>query len=140
MPRRLITSKSQRPDVVSKPRAISSAAFLKLEEIEEPLPLRSQGGCWFNIGLRQLHSGVEEHFRPPTKAHPAFAVKNIEKVFTILNGARVRCSWDEALGGFDPCSVGKSDGVHGAHFLGVLASPSGGYLTAKITLPMFLRS
>jgi hypothetical protein len=99
LPRRLITSKSQRPEVVSKPRAISSAAFLKLEEIEKPLPLRSQGGCWFNIGLRQLHSGVEEHFRPPTKAHPAFAVKNIEKVFIILNGACVRCSWDEALDG-----------------------------------------
>jgi catechol 2,3-dioxygenase-like lactoylglutathione lyase family enzyme len=73
--------------------------LLGLEEIEKPELLRSRGGCWFRIGARQLHVGVEKDFRPATKAHPAFAVRDIEGLFTMLNGEGVRCQWDDALGG-----------------------------------------
>jgi len=73
--------------------------LLGLDEIEKPQPLRSRGGCWFKVGSRQLHIGVEKDFRPTTKAHPAFAVDNVEELFERLSGAGVRCSWDEALGG-----------------------------------------
>jgi hypothetical protein len=80
----------------------SSARFLwpasGLEEIEKPEPLRSRGGCWFKLGSRQLHIGVEKDFQPATKAHPAFAVSEIEKLFAILSRNNVPCSWDEALG------------------------------------------
>jgi len=73
--------------------------LLELEEIEKPLPLRKRGGCWFKVGDRQLHIGVEERFQPATKAHPAFAVHNIEAVFSALQQAGVRCVWDESFGG-----------------------------------------
>ena len=73
--------------------------LLGLEEIEKPEPLRERGGCWFKIGSRQLHIGVEKDFRPATKAHPAFAVEDIDEIFATLSGAGVRCAWDEALGG-----------------------------------------
>ena len=73
--------------------------LLGLEEIEKPEPLRSRGGCWFRVGSRQLHIGVEKDFRPATKAHPAFAVKHIEELCEALSKAGVRCAWDEALGG-----------------------------------------
>jgi catechol 2,3-dioxygenase-like lactoylglutathione lyase family enzyme len=70
--------------------------LLGLEEIEKPEPLRSRGGCWFKVGSRQLHIGIEELFRPATKAHLAFAVNNIESVCAVLKGAGVLCVWDEA--------------------------------------------
>lgn len=73
--------------------------LLGLKEIEKPEPLRSRGGCWFKVGSRQLHIGVEKDFRPATKAHPAFAVEDIDNIFAVLSAARVRCVWDEALGG-----------------------------------------
>jgi catechol 2,3-dioxygenase-like lactoylglutathione lyase family enzyme len=73
--------------------------LLGLDEIEKPLPLRSRGGCWFKVGSRQLHIGVEEPFQAAVKAHPAFAVSNIEALFIVLEKAGVKCTWDEALGG-----------------------------------------
>ena len=72
--------------------------LLELEEIEKPEPLRARGGCWFKVGARQLHIGVEEPFRPAAKAHPAFAVRDIDALFGTLQEAGVQCLWDEALG------------------------------------------
>jgi catechol 2,3-dioxygenase-like lactoylglutathione lyase family enzyme len=72
--------------------------LLGLEEIEKPEPLRSRGGCWFRVGSRQLHIGVEKEFRPATKAHPAFGVNDTEGLFEKLSGAGVRCLWDDAPG------------------------------------------
>jgi catechol 2,3-dioxygenase-like lactoylglutathione lyase family enzyme len=72
--------------------------LLQLEEIEKPVPLRARGGCWFKVGCCQLHVGVEEPFQPATKAHPAFAVHDIDAVFTVLQQAGVPCSWDDTLG------------------------------------------
>lgn len=73
--------------------------LLGLQEIEKPGPLRSRGGCWFKVGDKQLHIGVEEPFHPATKAHPAFAVDNIDAAFQALQQAGVHCSWDDAIDG-----------------------------------------
>jgi catechol 2,3-dioxygenase-like lactoylglutathione lyase family enzyme len=72
---------------------------LGLEEIEKPEPLRSRGGCWFRVGARQVHIGVESDFRPAKKAHPAFTVRDIDAVFARLREHGVECAWDEAIGG-----------------------------------------
>lgn len=69
--------------------------LLGLEEIEKPEPLRSRGGCWFKLGDRQLHIGVEKDFRPAKKAHPAFAVEDADGLFTRLTAAGVACAWDD---------------------------------------------
>ncbi|HEY6441973.1 MAG TPA: hypothetical protein VIY66_01395 [Candidatus Acidoferrales bacterium] len=71
--------------------------LLELEEIEKPEPLRSRGGCWFKLGSAQLHIGVEDAFRPATKAHPAFAVNDIDALFAVLKKASVHCVWDGSL-------------------------------------------
>ena len=90
---------------LAAPRGCEPAAreffgrLLGLEEIEKPEPLRSRGGCWFRVGSRQLHIGVEEDFRPATKAHPAFAVEDVEKTLTALTSAGVVCKWDDAHDG-----------------------------------------
>jgi catechol 2,3-dioxygenase-like lactoylglutathione lyase family enzyme len=52
--------------------------LLGLQEIEKPDALKARGGCWFQVGIQQLHLGVEADFRPAKKAHPAFRVKNYE--------------------------------------------------------------
>ncbi|HEV3480970.1 MAG TPA: VOC family protein [Candidatus Acidoferrales bacterium] len=73
--------------------------LLELEEIQKPEPLRSRGGCWFKLGSAQLHIGVEEAFRPATKAHPAFAANDIDALFAVLKKAGVLCVWDDSLEG-----------------------------------------
>jgi catechol 2,3-dioxygenase-like lactoylglutathione lyase family enzyme len=73
--------------------------LLKLEEIEKPEPLKSRGGCWFRVGQRQLHIGVEGDFRPATKAHPAFSVDNLDELFNSLTAACVLCKWDTTVSG-----------------------------------------
>ena len=83
--------------------------LLGLDEIEKPGPLRSRGGCWFRIGSRQLHIGVEEPFQPAAKAHPAFAVSDIDKLSQTLQAAGIHFVWDTSLDGArrfyasDPC-------------------------------------
>lgn len=74
-------------------------ALLGFEEIEKPEALRSRGGCWFKIGAKRLHIGVDAAFHPATKAHVAFAVRDIDAVWSALQKAGVECVWDEALGG-----------------------------------------
>ena len=71
-------------------------SLLGLEEIEKPELLRARGGSWFRVGRRQLHIGVEEEFRPARKAHPAFAVYDIEPLYGRLKAAQIACEWDEA--------------------------------------------
>lgn len=73
--------------------------LLGLEEIEKPAALRLRGGSWFKVGAKQLHVGVDRAFRAATKAHVAFAARDIDEVWNALKKAGVECVWDEALGG-----------------------------------------
>lgn len=74
------------------------AGLLGLEELHKPAPLAERGGCWFRVGALQLHVGVEQDFRPARKAHLAFAVDDVDRLFTTLANAGVPCRWDDALG------------------------------------------
>jgi hypothetical protein len=71
--------------------------LLGLEEIPKPTALAARGGCWFKVGASQLHVGVESSFHPAKKAHPAFAVREIESLFHRFTQNGVNCDWDEAL-------------------------------------------
>lgn len=72
---------------------------LGLREIEKPEPLRGRGGCWFQIGKHQLHIGVAADFRPAKKAHPAFAVDDLENLRGKLVARGVKINEDHALPG-----------------------------------------
>lgn len=74
-------------------------SLLELEEIEKPEAMRERGGCWFKLPSGQLHVGVEQGFRPAAKAHPAFAVNDVDAVFARLSAAGIACNWDEVLRG-----------------------------------------
>jgi catechol 2,3-dioxygenase-like lactoylglutathione lyase family enzyme len=76
--------------------------LLGLEELSKPEALRSRGGAWFACGAQQLHVGVEEDFRPATKAHPALRVGSLAELTDLADaltaeGAPVR--WDDDLPG-----------------------------------------
>jgi catechol 2,3-dioxygenase-like lactoylglutathione lyase family enzyme len=73
--------------------------LLQLEEMAKPEALRSRGGCWFKVGSRQLHIGVDGAFQPATKAHVALAASDVDAVYSALQRAGVRCVWDEASAG-----------------------------------------
>jgi catechol 2,3-dioxygenase-like lactoylglutathione lyase family enzyme len=64
---------------------------LGLREVDKPDALRARGGVWFE----QLHVGVEQDFRPARKAHPAFAVDDLDAL-----AARIgEVEWDDAVPG-----------------------------------------
>lgn len=69
---------------VAMPRGEEAAArafygrLLGLAEIPKPEPLAARGGVWFKCGAQQLHLGVEDDFRPAKRAHPAFAVDDLD--------------------------------------------------------------
>ena len=73
--------------------------LLGLTELEKPPLLAVRGGCWFAVGGAELHVGVEEPFRPATKAHPALAVGSTEALDELagsLIAAGVKVRWADA--------------------------------------------
>lgn len=75
------------------------AGVLGMTEVAKPEPLASRGGCWFRAGPVVVHLGVEEPFRPATKAHPAFAVEGIDHLASRLARAGFEVRWDHELPG-----------------------------------------
>jgi catechol 2,3-dioxygenase-like lactoylglutathione lyase family enzyme len=74
-------------------------AVLGMKEIEKPSVLRARRGCWFLCGAQQLHIGVERDFRPAKKAHPAFAVFNLDDPREALTISGVAMTDDDNLPG-----------------------------------------
>lgn len=72
-------------------------AILGLNELEKPPALRARGGCWFQCGSQQLHVGVEREFLPAKKAHPAFAVRNLNNLREALFAHGIRVIDDETI-------------------------------------------
>jgi catechol 2,3-dioxygenase-like lactoylglutathione lyase family enzyme len=71
--------------------------LLGLAELPKPEPLVGHGGAWFQAGAQQLHVGVEADFAPARKAHPAFAVDDVEGLAARLEAAGVEVRWDDDL-------------------------------------------
>jgi catechol 2,3-dioxygenase-like lactoylglutathione lyase family enzyme len=74
-------------------------AILGLKEIEKPPLLRARGGFWFECGSQQLHIGVERDFRAARKAHPAFAVMDLDELRKTLAEHGVAIVEDDSLPG-----------------------------------------
>jgi hypothetical protein len=72
--------------------------LLKLAEIEKPETLKPRGGVWFSLADgREVHYGVEKEFQPNRKAHPAFAVEELDALAIRLTEAKFSVTWDDAL-------------------------------------------
>lgn len=58
--------------------------LLGLAEIPKPPEMKGRGGCWFELGDRQLHLGVDPDFRPARKAHVALIVGDLAGLEMVL--------------------------------------------------------
>jgi catechol 2,3-dioxygenase-like lactoylglutathione lyase family enzyme len=74
--------------------------LLGIPERPKPPNLAARGGVWFERGELKLHAGVEEEFRPATKAHPALQVEGLAELVERLKAAGVRVVDDEPLAGY----------------------------------------
>jgi predicted enzyme related to lactoylglutathione lyase len=72
---------------------------LGLTEVPKPEQLRARGGVWFQDPGVELHLGVEEPFTPAGKAHPAFAVPDIDAVAQRVAAAGRPVTWDDNIPG-----------------------------------------
>jgi catechol 2,3-dioxygenase-like lactoylglutathione lyase family enzyme len=71
-----------------------------LGEVAKPPVLAARGGVWFRGDAYELHVGVEADFRPAPKAHPAFAVDDIDAVASRVAAAGYPVDWDDDLPGY----------------------------------------
>ncbi len=74
--------------------------LLGLPQVSKPEHLEARGGCWFRNTSVEIHLGVEDDFRPATKAHPALLVHDLDELRERLVAAGVRVTEDEPLPGF----------------------------------------
>ena len=82
---------------------------LGIPEVAKPLVLAARGGCWFRApvdgdvkGAVEVHVGVEEPFRPASKAHPAFVVggAELDALAARLEGHGFPVTWDDDFPGY----------------------------------------
>lgn len=73
---------------------------LGMDEVPKPENLAKRGGCWFETGAVRVHLGVDADFHPARKAHPAFIVRDLNKLRQKLAGLGYPCNDDEPLEGF----------------------------------------
>jgi catechol 2,3-dioxygenase-like lactoylglutathione lyase family enzyme len=74
--------------------------LLGLTEVAKPPSLAARGGVWFALADgRQLHIGVERDFAPARKAHPAFAVDDLDALAARLADVLGDVQWDGELPG-----------------------------------------
>lgn len=87
------------PDREAEARAFYGD-LVGLRELTKPPHLAARGGCWFALGGRELHLGVEQEFRPARKAHPALQVADLDALRARLAAAGVALRDDESLTGY----------------------------------------
>jgi catechol 2,3-dioxygenase-like lactoylglutathione lyase family enzyme len=86
-------------------READAAAFyegvLGIPHVPKPPHLARRGGCWFERGDLKIHLGVEQDFRPATKAHPALIVDGVRALAAAIAAAGYVIVDDEPLEGYD---------------------------------------
>lgn len=70
---------------------------LGLKELSKPEPLRERGGLWLSLGQVELHLGIEKEFSPARKAHPGFAVDDLDAVAAQIEASGQTPRWDTTL-------------------------------------------
>lgn len=64
-------------------------------EVEKPPALVARGGCWFRLGVAEVHIGIQDPFTPATKAHPGFTVADLDQLAAILAVMGYEVRWDD---------------------------------------------
>ena len=74
---------------------------LGLMETDKPAGLVARGGCWFfsMSGGVHIHLGVDPEFRPATKAHMAFVIRDLAVARCNLLASGVQVIDDDSIAG-----------------------------------------
>jgi catechol 2,3-dioxygenase-like lactoylglutathione lyase family enzyme len=83
---------------------------LGMTEVPKPPALAARGGAWFRAGSLELHVGVEDDFRPASKAHPGLLSDDLDALAARLVAHGVEVTWDGALPGYRRCYVSDPHG------------------------------
>jgi catechol 2,3-dioxygenase-like lactoylglutathione lyase family enzyme len=75
--------------------------LLGMREVPKPPNLAVDGGAWFECGELRVHLGVEDDFRPPSKAHLAFVVSHLQSLMEKLRASGYAIVAAKPLEGFD---------------------------------------
>ncbi|MGY4399119.1 catechol 2,3-dioxygenase-like lactoylglutathione lyase family enzyme [Sphingomonas sp. UYAg733] len=73
--------------------------MLELTELPKPAELAARGGCWFALGDRQLHLGIDPDFRAAKKAHIALSTDDLDALEARLTAAGYPIRTDSPVGG-----------------------------------------
>jgi catechol 2,3-dioxygenase-like lactoylglutathione lyase family enzyme len=84
----------------AKARAFYTS-LLGIPEVTKPANLAARGGCWFESGQVKVHLGIDPHFVPARKAHPAFVVEGLTELIEILQQAGCKLTDDQPLDGYN---------------------------------------
>jgi catechol 2,3-dioxygenase-like lactoylglutathione lyase family enzyme len=79
--------------------------LLGFHVLEKPPVLAARGGRWYQRDEAVLHLGVDAHFTPATKAHPALVVDNYDELLERLRRSHVQIRPDESIPGRRRCHV-----------------------------------
>lgn len=75
--------------------------ILEIPMVPKPVELTGRGGCWFERGDLKIHVGVEQEFRPATKAHPALRVDGLGELLERLRRHSIAVVEEGPLDGHD---------------------------------------
>lgn len=79
--------------------------LLGFHVLEKPPVLAARGGRWYQRDEAVVHLGVDPHFVPATKAHPALVVDDYDELLERLRNSRVEIRPDESIPGRRRCHV-----------------------------------
>ncbi|WP_341368508.1 glyoxalase [Yoonia sp. BS5-3] len=71
--------------------------LLRLDACPKPTALQGRGGFWAQGPGIDVHFGVDPDFQPARKAHPAFIVKDIHALHSLLTARGHTPKWDTSL-------------------------------------------
>jgi len=69
--------------------------ILGFSEVPKPIELAGRGGLWFRSGQVVLHLGVDAHFVPAKKAHPALRCNRYNATIERLDANDITAIEDE---------------------------------------------
>jgi len=74
---------------------------LGVPEKLKPPEMAKRGGCWFESRLVKIHLGVDQAFRPATKAHPGLLVDDLQAIAARCREMGYEFTQDRAMQGYD---------------------------------------
>jgi catechol 2,3-dioxygenase-like lactoylglutathione lyase family enzyme len=73
--------------------------------LEKPPALAARGGRWYQRDDAVVHLGVDPHFVPASKAHPALVVDDYDALVSRLESAGITVRPDDTIPGRRRCHV-----------------------------------